>query len=189
MADGNCSIPGCTKQAFCRTWCPMHYQRWRKNGDPLDPGSRVIGDIEARFWTYVDKDGPLPQHRPDLGPCWEWRGARDRGYGVWWANGTKHVASRWAYSHFVSPVSNDLQVDHLCFNPPCVNFEAHLEPVLPVENNRRSTSPSASNARRSHCVHGHEFTEANTYVDARGGRHCRMCRAARAADRRRRLSA
>lgn len=28
-----------------------------------------------RFWARVDKNGPVPAHRPDLGPCWLWTGA------------------------------------------------------------------------------------------------------------------
>lgn len=24
----------------------------------------------ARFWFYVDKNGAIPAHAPDLGPCW-----------------------------------------------------------------------------------------------------------------------
>lgn len=31
--------------------------------------------IEERFWKKVDKNGPAPSHRPDLGPCWLWTGA------------------------------------------------------------------------------------------------------------------
>ena len=33
MNNGTCSIEGCEKHAQCRTWCPMHYQRWRRFGD------------------------------------------------------------------------------------------------------------------------------------------------------------
>lgn len=30
----SCSISGCNKPAWARTWCHMHYRRWRVNGDP-----------------------------------------------------------------------------------------------------------------------------------------------------------
>jgi hypothetical protein len=35
------------------------------------------------------------------------------------------------------------------------------------------------NASKVQCVHGHEFDEANTYVDRLGRRHCRACRCLR----------
>lgn len=35
MANATCSIEGCSKRVHTRGWCPMHYARWRKNGDPL----------------------------------------------------------------------------------------------------------------------------------------------------------
>lgn len=31
----SCSIEGCEKIATKRTWCIMHYTRWRNHGDPL----------------------------------------------------------------------------------------------------------------------------------------------------------
>lgn len=37
--------------------------------------------------------------------------------------------------------------------------------------------PWPSPAKRTHCIHGHEFTEANTHIDPiRGKRVCRACR-------------
>src|SRR6266581_379772 len=30
-----CSIENCGKPLFARTWCHMHYNLWRRNGDPL----------------------------------------------------------------------------------------------------------------------------------------------------------
>lgn len=36
----------------------------------------------ARFWSKVDKNGPVPPHRPELGPCWIWTACIDaNGYG------------------------------------------------------------------------------------------------------------
>src|SRR5689334_22820694 len=38
--------------------------------------------LEDTFWPKVNKTGPIPAHRPELGPCWEWIGKRHRnGYG------------------------------------------------------------------------------------------------------------
>ena len=35
MAQGMCSIEGCERDAICRSWCHMHYQRHRR-GIPMD---------------------------------------------------------------------------------------------------------------------------------------------------------
>src|SRR5437870_1060081 len=35
-----------------------------------------------RFWEKVDKNGPAPPHRPEIGPCWLWTGwVKKNGYG------------------------------------------------------------------------------------------------------------
>jgi len=34
MAQGTCSIAGCDKTAVGRGWCPAHWYRWSKYGDP-----------------------------------------------------------------------------------------------------------------------------------------------------------
>lgn len=38
--------------------------------------------LEERFWAKVNKDGPIPEHRPELGPCWVWTGSLSRGYPI-----------------------------------------------------------------------------------------------------------
>ena len=53
-------------------------------------------------------------------------------------------------------------IDHLCRNPACVN-PAHLEPVTNRTNIRRGYGPSGLNARKTHCIKGHEYTPENTY--------------------------
>jgi hypothetical protein len=34
VTDRTCTIDGCEARALCRSWCSMHYQRWRVHGDP-----------------------------------------------------------------------------------------------------------------------------------------------------------
>lgn len=71
----------------------------------------------ARFWLKVNKNGPVPPHRPELGPCWLWTGARDRGgYGQF--SGRAHRWS-WLIHHGYRP-GHGLFVCHHCDNPPCV---------------------------------------------------------------------
>lgn len=39
-----CSIKNCLKQAFCKTFCAMHYARFIKTGDPnLNLSGRYVG--------------------------------------------------------------------------------------------------------------------------------------------------
>ncbi|WP_280412590.1 RusA family crossover junction endodeoxyribonuclease [Nocardia asiatica] len=45
-------------------------------------------------------------------------------------------------------------------------------------------SPKCQKDHKTHCPHGHEYTEENTYLNARGSRECRTCRAERSRRRR-----
>lgn len=135
------------------------------------------GTVEQRFWAKVDKHGPVPGPRPELGPCWIWQPQPgSSGYGnVSW-NG-RSVRTYWlAYTWLVGPVSEGLELDHLCRNRRCVN-PAHLEPVTHQVNVLRGASVAATCARQTHCIHGHPFDAANTRY-APEGRVCRACRAA-----------
>lgn len=123
--------------------------------------------LEERFWSKVDKAG---------GACWTWNGTINRyGYGEF-AIGKKHYgAHRVAYELSVAPIPAGLEIDHLCRNTRCVN-PAHLEPVTPRENQLRSNSVAGINARKTHCIRGHEFSPDNTYISPKSGqRVCRIC--------------
>lgn len=51
-----------------------------------------------RFWDKVDKNGPIPSHAPDLGPCWVWTRSRNRGgYGLFRVGGACRLAHRFAW--------------------------------------------------------------------------------------------
>ena len=73
--------------------------------------------------------------------CWIWTGGlRDGKYGSY--KHTKHskttMAHRTAYELFKGEIPKNYQIDHLCRVTKCVN-PAHLEAVLPTENQRRGT--------------------------------------------------
>jgi len=122
----------------------------------------LLGDVdEARFWAKADKSGD----------CWLWTGHRDAdGYGRY----GRLLAHRVAYALLVGPVPDGLQLDHLCRNRRCLKPE-HLEAVTRRENFARSTHPSAAALRSGHCLNGHEFDAANTYIRPNGTRRCRAC--------------
>lgn len=121
---------------------------------------------EARFWRKVNKDDPSG--------CWLWTGAKYRGYGYFRVERKGIRAHRYSYELVKGNIPSGLILDHLCRNKACVNPQ-HLEPVTIGENVLRGTAPSAVNAKKSHCVRGHRFSEANTYIN-RGRRYCKTCR-------------
>ena len=113
--------------------------------------------------------------------CIEFTGARVTGYGQLRVNGTRVLTHRLAYESEVGPILQELQLDHLCRNRACVNVD-HLEPVTQRENVLRGDTIAAANAAKTHCVHGHELTTANTYIRlTNGARVCRTCHRMRVA--------
>jgi hypothetical protein len=79
----------------------------------------------ARFEANVDKNGPVPTHRPGLGPCHLWTARRNhKGYGACQFRGKQELAHRVGFflAHGRWPEPFAL---HHCDNPPCVN-DAHL---------------------------------------------------------------
>jgi hypothetical protein len=140
----------------------------------------------------------MPQHRvpdiqrvlekvvknPETG-CWVYGGyLNDAGYGITVISGTRRRVRvhRVAYEHFKGPIPEGFHVDHLCFNPRCVN-PAHLEAVTNGENVRRSIRAGKSAVHgwamqrdKTHCQRGHPYDEANTYrTPDNSKRHCRAC--------------
>lgn len=115
-----------------------------------------------RFWSKVDASGD----------CWEWTaGLNWKGYGKFKIDGRTVGAHRIAYEFLIGSIG-DLHIDHLCGTRHCVNPD-HLEAVTPLVNRQRSKAPRRRKV--THCNHGHEYTEANTYHRSDGWRECRAC--------------
>lgn len=91
--------------------------------------------------------------------CWDWlprgqigsTGYPTKSIYIEGGKGKKRyqVASRWMYEQMVEPISDDMTVDHLCFNKLCVN-PSHLE-IVPFRENLR---------RRKHLSRGQDHHAA-----------------------------
>ena len=118
------------------------------------------------------------------GACHPWIGARfNDGYGrLYLAHGVSVLAHRWLLGYLRSePLKPEEFACHHCDNKPCCN-PRHLY-VGDAHSNMRDLQMrgnpvnvlSTRNAAKTHCIHGHEFTPANTYI-RRGGKGYRECR-------------
>jgi hypothetical protein len=175
MPKSTCSFEVCDRDAKIKGLCASHYEQQRRGKEltPLEP--RLRGSYDERFWQCVQKTDT----------CWHWtgklvHGGAKGGYGALSVRNRNILAHRYAYELLVGPIPAGLVIDHLCRNTGCVNPE-HLEPVTIGENVLRGTSYYAVNARKTHCLRGHEYTPENTLRTGKNktGRECRTCRTMR----------
>lgn len=128
MGQTMCSEDECATTASSRGLCGMHYARRKRAGTLPDRLTTV-----QRFWSHVDKNGPVPDGHPELGPCWLWTGATHRkGYGQF--RGPDGVVSAHVYAWQLDngPVPEGSVLDHyVCYRPGCVR---HVMPVTHQEN-------------------------------------------------------
>lgn len=170
-----CEIDGCTNLRYARTLCHGHHQMLNRRGS-IDRPLRSRRSAEERFWALVTKTET----------CWIFGRLKPNGYGAFSAYGHSATAHRFAYELMVGPIPDGLSIDHLCRRPACVN-PAHLEAVTQWENVMRSDGVSALNARKTHCLRGHPFSDDNTYYAKGGQRHCKECSRIRGRERYARL--
>lgn len=107
--------------------------------------------------------------------CWLWPGSvTQEGYGMAYVSGKRVAAHRLAYERLVGPIPAGLQLDHLCRARSCVN-PGHLEPVTSKENVLRGIGHTAINAKKTHCVNGHQLSGENLRIGRTGWRACKEC--------------
>lgn len=101
----------------------------------------------ARFWSKVDKNGPLHPSNSKLGKCWVWTGAKSCGYGslgIAQADGTWTSLGSHVFSLSLAKqrAVNGLLVCHSCDNRSCVNPH-HLW----IGNHKDNTSDAITKGR------------------------------------------
>lgn len=109
------------------------------------------------FWDRVDKNGPVPEHRPELGPCWLWTGATTRdGYGTVRANGRTAGAHQVAFVAAGGVLETGKEVCHHCDVRRCVRpshlFQAtHLANIRDMHAKGRARKATGdANGSRKH---------------------------------------
>jgi HNH endonuclease len=81
------------------------------------------------------------------------------------------MAHRWAYSLLVGPISDGLEINHLCRNRACVNPD-HLEPLTHADH----AKVTRSRTKKTHCPSGHPYAGDNLYINPTSkAPTCRAC--------------
>jgi hypothetical protein len=82
-------------------------------------GDSGYGQPVTRFWTKVDKEGPI---HPKVGQCWLWTAGRfGSGYAAFYVDGKTRRASRYSWELHYGLIPEGLYVLHRCDNRSCVN--------------------------------------------------------------------
>jgi hypothetical protein len=133
-----------------RRFAPFHATRalvaagWRP--------ARTVRPLADRFWEKVDNDGPVPEHRPELGPCWLWTGARHVRSGharinLGGGKGATHAA-RVSWELHNGPLGPGQQACHHCDNPACVR-PTHLFAGTQSDNVRDMHAKGRASGRQA----------------------------------------
>ena len=89
-------------------------------------------NFPERFWSKVNKSGPVPAHRPELGPCWLWTASTSLDFYGHIHKDHQRAKGIMIYSHRAAwillhgPIPEGLKVLHGCDNAKCCNADTHL---------------------------------------------------------------
>lgn len=154
----------------------------------INAEGQVVRNVAAKATRIaLERFMAMVEIAPEAGyagkPCWLWTGyIQPNGYGQFKPDGRRgaKISSphRFAYEHYIGPIPDGFEVDHLCRRRNCCN-PAHLEAVTVQVNRKRRDED------RTHCKRGHEFAPGSMRLYG-NTRICRPCAAERARDYRKR---
>lgn len=98
-----------------------------------------------------------------------------KGYSKRWIDGRPISAHRAAWIEANGPIPDGLQINHRCGNSRCVNPE-HLYAGTQQQNMLDRIASGWRPKRKEACLHGHAYTEENTYINTKGAQVCRTCK-------------
>ena len=179
MTGTLCAADGCKRpvgRSGARGWCPQHYYRWRQHGDPLTvhPRGGHRPPVADLFWSKVDRGGPVPPGRPELGGCWRWTAGTRAGYGAFNvpasdAGPRRRVeAHRWAFEQHAGPVPEGHELEHLCHAANGDRRAPAAGPVVPLAGaaDQIATAWAADPDRTPPAPTEQQLTEAEAHDNA-----------------------
>lgn len=133
-----CSIVGCGRKHYAKTYCQKHYDLWRRRGSAEAEPNRLYTP-EERFRTYTEWQGD----------CLVWTKATDSdGYGIIRVGDSYKGSHRYAWERVHGTLPPEIKIDHTCHNRVCVNIK-HLRESTNAENTRNRKSGHGSTGHRN----------------------------------------
>jgi hypothetical protein len=99
--------------------------------------------VLQRILEKLDKNGPVPAHAPELGPCWIWQGAKfNHGYGQIVIMHKYELVHRVSFKEHGNELSDDEDLLHrcdtkLCARPSHMTAGTHLDNMADMRSKKR----------------------------------------------------
>lgn len=143
-----CSVDECNRKHYGKGLCSLHWRRLGRTGT-TGPSTRVFRTPGESFQA---RTMPVTE-----AGCLLWTGyINQSGYGHIWVDGRDVGAHRYAWEQAKGPISDGMELDHMCWNRSCVNVD-HLRIATTAQNsqNRVGAQRNSESGIRGVSWHAH----------------------------------